>query len=534
MTFTNSGSSTIVSDNNGKIGKCYKRASQNSGGLIQSVGTINLSGDISMFCWAYVVTAGSSANGLVSNHSHANNTGFGITVRQISSTDYRISCSTGNGSSRTYMTYYGTTNIKNAWHHLGLTYDNTAHQFKLWVDGVCELTQNYTNASRADVIRIFDWSTTNNTAVYQPACSLNDVRIYDHCLSAEEVKRISLGLVCHLPLNRNGFGVGNLLTNSNVMVSSSSYNLHDYYFVSGKAPAEGETVTIQMKATLASGKTYFGIYNSGGSCSPTQLNSTHLKNGIYTRTFPWKTTYTYQGNTYTVSNTYLRVYHMPNSVTATSTIDWIKLESGSEATTWSPNASDTTYVYDWTTEKDVSGLSHNGTKTGNFSYSRNTPTYGMSTIFNGTNAYISGASITAEAKTVSCWIKTALSKSNSQVAFTDLKSGLAIGLYNGGIIGVYSISGSTGSNCTLGSEYIENGWNHIVVVSTGTGTRDIYCNGVKLTPTTNNNWSGSVDGFTVGCRNGGSTYFNGQLSDLRLYATALSADDVKALYENRL
>ena len=119
MTFTNSGSSTIVSDNNGKIGKCYKRASQNSGGLIQSVGTINLSGDISMFCWAYVVTAGSSANGLVSNHSHANNTGFGITVRQISSTDYRISCSTGNGSSRTYMTYYGTTNIK----MLGIIWD---------------------------------------------------------------------------------------------------------------------------------------------------------------------------------------------------------------------------------------------------------------------------------------------------------------------------------------------------------------------------------------------------------------------------
>jgi hypothetical protein len=110
-------------------------------GRIISDENINLSGDLSMCCWAKVIeTPADSANGLITNHSHSDNTGFGITVKQISTSDYRISCSTGNGSGRTYHTYYGTTNIKNAWHHLALTYNSTTHIFQLWVDGKVEKT----------------------------------------------------------------------------------------------------------------------------------------------------------------------------------------------------------------------------------------------------------------------------------------------------------------------------------------------------------------------------------------------------------
>ena len=201
LKFSLSGSG-ITTDSTGKIGSCYKRASIRSGGRIASNTTINLNGSISMFCWAKVTACvGDTANGLVSNHSHANNTGFGITVKQVSASDFRISCSTGNGSSRTYMTYYGTTNIKDKWCHLGLTYNKTSNTLKLWVNGSCEYTGTYTNSSRADYIWIFDWSTTYSDASYQPACSINDVRIYDHCLSEDEIHELSLGKVGHWCLN---------------------------------------------------------------------------------------------------------------------------------------------------------------------------------------------------------------------------------------------------------------------------------------------------------------------------------------------
>jgi len=94
-----------------------------------------------MCCWAKVTASvGNTANGLISNHDHSSNKGFGINIKKISDSDFRICCSTGNGNGRTYYTYYGTSNIKDAWHHLALTYSNTKHEFKLWVDGICEKT----------------------------------------------------------------------------------------------------------------------------------------------------------------------------------------------------------------------------------------------------------------------------------------------------------------------------------------------------------------------------------------------------------
>lgn len=201
ITFSCTNTTNITTDTSGKIGSCYKRATKDNEGRIISSNNILLDGDLSMCCWAKVTDAGSSANGLVSNHSHSNNTGFGITVKQISSTDYRISCNTGNGSSRTYNTYYGTSNIKGEWHHLALTYNNTTKVFQLWVDGNVELTQSYTNSARNDKLIVFDWSTTYDSSSYRPACSLNDVRVYDHCLSTAEVKKLSRGLLLHYKLD---------------------------------------------------------------------------------------------------------------------------------------------------------------------------------------------------------------------------------------------------------------------------------------------------------------------------------------------
>ena len=45
--------------------------------------------------------------------------------------------------------------------------------------------------------------------------SLNDIRIYDHCLSKQEVKEIAQGLVLHYKLNGVNGGIGeNLYTGS--------------------------------------------------------------------------------------------------------------------------------------------------------------------------------------------------------------------------------------------------------------------------------------------------------------------------------
>jgi hypothetical protein len=84
----------------------------------------------------------------------------------------------------------------------------------LWVDGKVDYTlSNYAHVSRADYIDLFGWSTTYINENYLPLIRLNDVRIYDHCLSTKEMKELSKGLFLHYGL-KTKTPVANLVKNS--------------------------------------------------------------------------------------------------------------------------------------------------------------------------------------------------------------------------------------------------------------------------------------------------------------------------------
>ena len=73
----------------------------------------------------------------------------------------------------------------------------------------------------------------------------------------------------------------------------------------------------------------------------------------------------------------------------------------------------------------------------------------------------------------------------------------------------------------------------IETVKTGTTTRKLYINGVEQTATSNvSNWTFAINELQLGKRSTTSDGFIGKLSDFRAYATALSASDVKSLYQN--
>lgn len=129
-------------------------------------------------------------------------------------------------------------------------------------------------------------------------------------------------------------GGRNLLRLSDRHVSTAEYSMINYYF-GEDVPQVDDEVTIQIKGTLGSGKTSFGVYNSGGSVKVFDLNSSHYDSntGIYTRTGPWKVS--------SAANTFVRIYQLPSSISGvTSTIEWIKLERGNKATDWSPAPED--------------------------------------------------------------------------------------------------------------------------------------------------------------------------------------------------
>lgn len=190
---------------------------------------------------------------------------------------------------------------------------------------------------------------------------------------------------------------------------------------------------------------------------------------------------------------------------------------------------------------DSSGYGNHGTKNGNVTMSYETGRYSASTMFDGSTAYIEAPGLPLETKTISVWVKTAWVTPPSSAykhIMLDKQSGLSLGwgAANGNFITyVGSAAGGTGSCIDIRTTtYSANQWNHIVVVKTGDTTRDVYVNGVKAAPSTNNYWSGDQNNLNIGCRHSGGVYkdyFGGQLSDFRAYVTALSADDVKRLYE---
>ena len=543
MTFTNQNTSNIVVDNSGKIGKCYKRTTKNTAGRIISDSNINLNGDLSMCCWAKVIeTPGDSANGLISNHSHADNTGFGICVKQVSTSDYRISCSTGNGSGRTYYTYYGTSNIKEAWHHLALTYNNTTHLFQLWVDGKVEKTQSYTNAAKNDKILIFDWSTTYDSTSYRPACMLNDVRIYDHCLSPKEVEEIAKGLVLHYKLDdRFCEATTNLITSissggqttvSNNIVTTSGTNADTYFTLNlSENITNGTQYTIQCYAEMPVGTTWtFPI----GAQSNSSL-SWILKPGY--------NEYTFTANN--ISWGTKRIFMDDLSGSARSSGIQCKfynfqLEKKNHATgfagygvTRSP-----TIIY------DSSGYSNNGTIVGTLTAAAGSPRYDVCTQkSSGTYIRIDNrpTEITAkDAITVNMWVN--FSIWGNPISCTEgggwnfeESSGLRFPIYIASI--GYKVAQSTVTSASL-----KNAWHML----TGTMDKDnvkLYIDGEEkgtiATGSTNgigyiNNYifiGGEAQGNTTTPAN---SNYTGKISDVRIYATALTTEQVKELYNTSM
>lgn len=509
ITVTNNGATV---DNNGKIGKCYNLTN----GPI-TISNLQQSKAISIAFW----------------FKRTVNTG----TRQFMFTAWNgVTCELTTSGAPTFAVYkssYPTITGANitdttTWYHYCGTFSET-DGMKLYINGKLIASDNNKNP--------IQWNTTSGQigkyASYASMSALmNDFRIYDHALSAKEVKELAKGLVLHYRLA--GPGQENLFKNTSPVETKSNNEWiqlgNDTTAIFDTNGLITYTLSFDAKSEIAGS---FDLYSTSGS------------NPKYT--WPHKNI-NLTTNWQHFSHSFIPVLSNPSGTWSRASIYGIystgkipsiknvKLERGSVQTPWCPNPADSLYStlgYNNNIEYDCSGYRRNGTKSGTITWDVNSPRYTTSYKFVAGTSKIKlpafNMSGFANSYTFSWW-QYNIGSNNMPWGFSD---GNRLNPYHTG--NLCWNTGDGGSNPfvpNITSSTLYNAWHHIVITGNGTDTK-LYIDGeYKGKATTYKSLTGTqiyLSGWDTGTS---YTMTGSREADFRIYATALSAEDIAELYHS--
>lgn len=464
------------------------------------------------------------------------------------------------------------------WTHVTITYDNPTTS--IYINGIKKYTcSGISNSSSFAYNTRVVW---NNAYRY-----LNDFRIYNTCLSPRQVKEISKGLVCHYTLGEVDGKIGgrNLIKNGKgnvkagffknfptvtneyaefTLKSKKTYaiiNLSDGFVYGCRDYPVGEKYTWsydimytawnfptgsnrgefwmgQRYANAPSGETATGAWRNVTlhNLPVVGQNGYELNKWYHVKQ---TVTIPQQASSNVGQHGAISFYNSNANVEAsfTARIKNIKLEKSSTATPWTPAPEDDASFYD-NVIYDTSGYGNNGSVTDSTcpTWSSDTPRYKGSYVFNGNNQYLKFQNpITSSSTdfTISCWVKFDDTTGNSTICTMRTAVGNGIALFKiGNKIRFDDNAQFTFSDYTISA----NAWTHVVVTRLSS-CKKLYVNGIlKQTVNTVGDMKLISNVGTIGASSQGgdgiSNYLNGQLSDLRIYATALSDSDIFELYQS--
>ncbi|MDD4062226.1 MAG: LamG domain-containing protein [Candidatus Pacebacteria bacterium] len=205
----------------------------------------------------------------------------------------------------------------------------------------------------------------------------------------------------------------------------------------------------------------------------------------------------------------------------------------------------------WTMNEGEGGVAHDLSGQENHGTLVNDPTWANGKVggaldFDGTDDYVncgSGTSLDSITTQVSIsqWIKFNTSQNTRCFIFRRLDtshSSYAIGVDDStnNIIKFYTLT-DTGNSNTLTSPltYNDGNWHNVVGVWNGTN-KFLYIDGMQVATIafsgTMNNW-GSANLY-LGSLSGYAQFFNGSIDDIRIYNRALTAEEIRLIYESGL
>lgn len=498
ITVTNNGATV---DNNGKMGKCYSFNGTSAWIKATLPSDMTTLKNTSIAMWA----KGNRSFGGISHNSGST----------LATCTFFTSWQFADGSNWIYKSSGSATDGN--WHHICITMNDTniityCDGIQITVDSWGSLLSTLTSSHFIEI------GCDHPGGDEYGAISVNDFRIYDHCLSAKEVKEISKGLCLHYQLK--GFGQENLVKNSAKKVISDNYLVTSYEL--SEALVLNQIYTITMKAKLTSDLKWIGIWSDYGSTNFAACQARN-ENNFY----KWTVTCNSSNATHKIfsiyaSNNDVGVMQGNTPKTGTCEIEWIKLEEGSVATPWCPNSADSLYStlgFNTNIEPDCSGFGNDGTKSGTIICDIDSPRYTTSYHFSNSQSinytenltFLTTSSISFwakfNAKGASGWLPFSGQDGNYFIMAT---SGGTGNFYNGGITASGTIVYYEDSK-VVSAPTNDGKWHHYAITGVNMSTWTVF----KINNYIDSTWNSDVN-----------------YADVRVYNTILSAEDILELYNS--
>lgn len=532
-------------DNAGKIGKCYVCASGNHISFTNPITTSTT--DFAISCWIYVTEYTSGYSNVFSSRTATSGKGLALWVQSGS---IRFDDGENWTVSNTFTL--------NTWTHICVTYSKTKGK-AIYVNGNLigsKATVGTLANLRSELFIGYDHYG------YYLGGKINDVRVWEgSTISSREVAEIAKGLVLHYPLSNNESGVpslSNFESVASIWVNDGESSLTDY-----TDPSYGNVLKISSVASKRIYKTVSNVWTTSGGKYTVSFLAKASFNGAtcdmsrsladFTPTFTLTTDWKRYSGVITLSGT---ATGGTLSFRTLTNVDYyitqIKLESGEIVTPWTPNSSELSYNkmgYNSTTEYDVSGFEYNGEKLGTIAYTSDTPRYNISTVFNGTDATINCGHAFhvqgAKNMSMSCWAyceNWTATTANKYLLSSQQTGGLILGYLNGTTVRarwhVYTASDLSASGYKQ-ADYataLTSGWHHFCGTCNESQIK-LYLDGVLVKTTSASNYGihfNTTASMFIGAESAGassySDLFTGKISDVRIYYTTLTADQVADLY----
>lgn len=573
----------------GKIGQCidFSANANVASGSENMVVIPGLQLPTFTFCaWVKVTSAAIQDDQIVAREGKGYNAnGWDITINKNTN---KIA------ASASWISYtFPDTGEVNKWYHIAFTHANQVNYW--YFNGELVYSANcgdvaYDTTTTSDGNAITFGARGRDGAYHLPfqGC-INDFRLYNEALSQKQIKEISKGLVAHYKLEGTGANP-NLAKNTNT--ANLSTNVCYQHFQTGGSTRELEydeygipcikitrddveqsgwqylsydnfdraaiktsttyTVSMDVKASVSGTISLTGLLN--GNATNYMTNSSTTINGTVNAN-EWNHlvfTCTTIADFSSIATTAQVIYWSTSAaLRGTRVVLWIKnvkLEEGNKNTSWIPNVADAAYTaleYNNMIARDISGNGYSGTISGSLNYNSDSARYSGCTKFSDNSFIKINQLLNWEAKQVSFsfWFNMTGDTQNkySAIFIPNGSPTAANGLWlsiNTESVGLWAYRSSFKPNYHKAGALIETtGWHHAVFVW-DTGVSKWYLDGSQYGSTVDT-WatetlSSTLD-YTIGDSYTGTSWngtpFTGRLSDFRIYATALTADDILTLYK---